>query len=111
MILVGIGGFFGALIRFYIGKYIVSAYPWVTFFINCSGSFALGYLYGYQPNEWLWQLAGIGFLGAYTTFSTFGFEVMELLEKQQKRHALIYIVSSVIIGILSAALGLFLAWR
>lgn len=109
MILVGIGGFFGALTRFFIGKYIVSAYPWATFLINCSGSFALGYLYGYQPSEWLWQLVGVGFLGAYTTFSTFGFEVLQLLEKQQKIQAVIYIVSSVIIGILGAALGLFLA--
>lgn len=109
MILVGIGGFFGALIRFSIGKYIVNAYPRATFIINCSGSFALGYLYGCQPSEWLWQLVGIGFLGAYTTFSTFGFEVMQLLEKQQKTQAVIYIFSSIIIGILSAAFGLFLA--
>lgn len=109
MILVGFGGFFGALIRFYIGKNIVSTYPWATFIINCSGSFALGFLYGLQPTEWLWQLIGIGFLGAYTTFSTFGFEVLQLLEKQQWLHAIVYIFSSVIIGILCAALGLFMA--
>ena len=109
MILVGIGGFFGALTRFTLGKYIVSIYPWTTFFINCTGSFALGFVFGCQPTEWLWQLVGIGFLGAYTTFSTFGFEVIQLLEKQQKTQAMIYISSSVIIGILSAALGLFLA--
>ena len=109
MILVGIGGFFGALTRFTIGKYIVSAYPWATFIMNGSGSFALGYVYGCQPIDWLWQLVGIGFLGAYTTFSTFGFEIMQLLEKQRKTHAIIYIFSSIIIGILGAALGLFLA--
>ena len=109
MILVGFGGFFGALIRFIISKYIVSAYPWATFIINCSGSFALGYLYGLQPTEWIWQLIGIGFLGAYTTFSTFGFEVMLLLEKQKWIQAGIYIFSSVIIGILCAALGIFVA--
>ena len=107
MIFVGIGGFFGALIRFYIGKYIVSAYPWATFIINCSGSFALGYLYGLQPIEWIWQLIGIGFLGAYTTFSTFGFEALQLFEKRMWIHALIYIFSSVIFGLLCAALGLY----
>lgn len=109
MILVGIGGFFGAMARFTMGKYIVSAYPWATFIINCTGSFALGYVYGCQPSEWLWQLVGIGFLGAYTTFSTFGFEVMKLLEKQRKKHAIMYIASSILIGILSASLGLYLA--
>ncbi|MFJ7736534.1 fluoride efflux transporter CrcB [Lysinibacillus sp. NPDC097287] len=109
MILVGIGGFFGALIRFSIGKYIVSSYPWATFMINCSGSFALGFLYGLQPIEWLWQLLGIGFLGAYTTFSTFGFEVLQLLEKHQWLNTVTYIFSSVILGILCAALGLFMA--
>ncbi|MEG0260708.1 MAG: fluoride efflux transporter CrcB [Lysinibacillus sp.] len=108
MILVGFGGFFGALIRFYIGKSIVSSYPWATLLINCSGSFALGFLYGLQPAEWLWHLIGIGFLGAYTTFSTFGFEVLQLLEKQQWRQAVVYVLSSIIIGILCAALGLFL---
>lgn len=41
MILVGIGGFFGALSRFYLGKLLVHPYPWATFIINCTGSFAL----------------------------------------------------------------------
>lgn len=61
MILVGIGGFFGALTRFYIGKWIVSAYPWATFFINITGAFALGLLFALNLSNWLWQLCGIGF--------------------------------------------------
>ena len=108
MILVGIGGFFGALTRFYLGKWIVSSYPWATFFINITGSFALGLLFASHPNDALWHFLGIGFLGAYTTFSTFGFETLQLVEKNKWGQALSYISSTVIIGYLFATLGFFL---
>ncbi|GLC89174.1 fluoride efflux transporter CrcB [Lysinibacillus piscis] len=105
MILVGIGGIFGALTRYLISKQLHSAYPWATLLINSTGSFALGLLFALQPAAWLWQLLGIGFLGAYTTFSTFGFETVQLIEQQKGRQACLYISSSVLIGLLSALLG------
>ncbi|MFJ7646728.1 fluoride efflux transporter FluC [Lysinibacillus sp. NPDC097279] len=108
MILVGIGGFLGALTRFYLGKWIVSTYPWVTFFINITGSFALGLLFGSHPSEALWHFLGIGFLGAYTTFSTFGFEMLQLVEKKRWGLALAYGCSTLIIGLLFAALGIYI---
>lgn len=107
MILVGIGGFFGALLRFYLGKWIVSSYPWATFFINSTGAFALGFLYSLHLNDWLWHFFGIGFLGAYTTFSTFGFEAIQLLQKEKWVQAFGYIFSTVLFGLLFATLGIF----
>ncbi len=109
MILVGIGGFFGALTRFYLGKQIGSSYPWATFFINVTGAFTLGLLFALQPSDWLWQLCGIGFLGSYTTFSTFGFEALQLIERKKSWQALGYICSTVIFGLLFVALGLWVA--
>lgn len=106
MILVGIGGFLGALARFYLGKWIVSTYPWATFVINITGSFVLGLLVGAHLSDALWHFLGIGFLGAYTTFSTFGFETLQLIEKQQWHLAFRYVCSTVIVGLLFAALGL-----
>ena len=82
-LIVGAGGFLGAIARFLVGTWIVSRYgasfPWATFGINVSGSFLLGLLVTLflqscpcQPN---WRLLlAVGFLGAYTTFSTFEYE-------------------------------------
>ncbi|MET4559550.1 CrcB protein [Lysinibacillus parviboronicapiens] len=109
MILVGIGGFFGALTRFYLGKWIGSPYPWATFFINITGAFTLGLLFALHPSDWLWQLCGIGFLGAYTTFSTFGFEALQLIEKKKSLQAIGYICSTFLFGLLFATLGFLVA--
>lgn len=86
-LIVGLGGFLGAVVRFLIGSWIVGRYgasfPWATFVINVSGSFFLG-LIGtlllsrvlVSPN---WRLGvTIGFIGAYTTFSTFEYESAKL---------------------------------
>lgn len=108
MIIIGIGGFFGALTRFYLGKLIAHPYPWATFFINITGSFALGLLFALQPNDWIWQFIGLGFLGAYTTFSTFGFECLQLLEQKKWQQAIFYICTTVLFGLLFATLGFFL---
>ncbi|MFJ8090351.1 fluoride efflux transporter FluC [Lysinibacillus sp. NPDC095746] len=108
MIIIGIGGLLGALTRFYLGKLIVHTYPWATFFINITGSFALGFLFALHLSDWFWHLIGIGFLGAYTTFSTFGFECLTLLEQQKWRQAIVYISTTVIFGLFFATLGFYL---
>jgi len=82
-LIVGIGGFFGAIARFLINTAVSSRYtphfPWATFIINISGSFALGLLAALISSHVLtnpnWRLGvTIGFIGAYTTFSTFEYE-------------------------------------
>ncbi len=85
-LLVGAGGFLGAVARFLVGTWIVgrygAAFPWATFAINVSGSFLLGllmtlFLARIVGDPWRLFLA-VGFLGAYTTFSTFEYESARL---------------------------------
>lgn len=109
MILVGIGGFFGAICRYLLGQWLTpkwnSLFPFPTWLINCSGSFALGVLAGLELSQTLWLLFATGFLGAYTTFSTFGYETIRLLDQKHYRYAVLYASSSVLLGIVFAGLG------
>lgn len=109
MIVVGIGGFFGAICRYILGLWLTpkwsTRFPMTTWLINSSGSFALGVLTSIDLSKSLALLLATGFLGAYTTFSTFGFETIRLIEFKLYKCALIYIGCSVIIGILFAWLG------
>lgn len=113
MLLVGIGGIFGAISRYLFGKWLTSKtstkFPFGTWFINISGSFVLGLLavlhLGHVISDWVWLLLGTGFLGAYTTFSTFGYETIKFLEKKDNKNAVIYVSTSVIFGIIFAWIG------
>lgn len=113
MLLVGIGGVFGAITRFLLGKWITNktsiVLPFGTWIINITGSFILGilsvlHIHDVIP-EWIWVLIGIGFFGAYTTFSTFGVETMQLIQKKDLRDAVIYVITSVALGIIFAWIG------
>jgi len=87
--------------------------PWGTFVVNISGALLLGLITGAglyhafsgAPKIWL----GTGFCGAYTTFSTYTFETVRLVEARASRSAAVYAVSSVLLGGLFAAAGLALA--
>ena len=113
MLFVGIGGIFGAILRFQLGKWITSKttykFPLATWIINISGSFVLGLLavlhLGKGMPDWLWLLGGTGFLGAYTTFSTFGYETIQMLQKRETKQAVFYVTTSVLLGILFAWIG------
>lgn len=117
-LLIALGGALGSLTRFLvsnlISSYTNSNYPWGTFFINISGSFIIGFLLvivtsRLSINDY-WRLAlAVGFTGAYTTFSTFEYEVLSLFEKQKSFLAITYIISSVIIGFLAVWSGSYLA--
>jgi CrcB protein len=112
--LVGLGGVLGTLLRYYLGKWIAlrtgTDYPWATWVINLSGSLLLGILFALFNKELisieLWWTLGVGFCGAYTTFSTFGYETQQLIEKQQLLRAAVYMLSSIIIGLLMAWCGM-----
>lgn len=115
ILLIGIAGSLGAGLRYALGSYInrigekLSPFPIGTWALNISGSFLLGFIYRlYQSNsihEMIWLIFGIGFCGAYTTFSTFGTETMSLLVTRRFYLASFYVLSSVFIGILGAWLG------
>lgn len=109
-ILVGAGGIFGSIARYALGKYISqhtkSKFPLGTFIINITGAFLLGILTGAQASKTLYLFLGDGFLGAYTTFSTFMYEGFNLFQDREKLNAFIYILGSLLIGIVGFAIGL-----
>jgi CrcB protein len=89
------------------------AFPWGTFVVNASGSLLLGFvtgltLYHAFPDTPRIVL-GTGFLGAYTTFSTFGFETVRLLEEGAIAEAFRNALGTLITGAAAAAVGLALA--
>ncbi|MFS0862446.1 fluoride efflux transporter CrcB [Fredinandcohnia sp. 179-A 10B2 NHS] len=114
MILVGLGGSLGAASRYGIGiwitKKIGKKFPYATLLINMAGSFLLGILsslyLSHSISEWVWLLFGIGYCGAFTTFSTFGYEAIQLLLERRKREGLLYISSSIILCTMTAYIGI-----
>lgn len=114
-LLVGLAGAAGALVRYQIGHSVgPRSFPWVTLAINLLGSFLLGLLAKLAadrgwPDTTTLPL-GVGFLGAFTTFSTFSVETQTMLRTGRFAAAGAYIAASVLGGIAAAALG-FLAAR
>lgn len=112
VILVGIGGAFGSLARYQLGKMIMkkskSAFPWGTFFINITGAFLLGVVCSLNVRDQVYCLLGDGFLGAYTTFSTFMYEGFTMFKENHKLDAVVYIVISVVLGFIGFVMGYYL---
>ena len=113
-LVVGTGGFFGAIARFLVNTLFTSRYnhhfPWATFVINITGSFVLGLLATLIAGQTLtnpnWRLGvTIGFIGAYTTFSTFEYESAML---GLSWPALGNLVGSVVAGYGAVRLGIWL---
>ncbi|HEV2685042.1 MAG TPA: fluoride efflux transporter CrcB [Actinomycetota bacterium] len=111
---VGIAGFFGAIARYTLGGFIAGhtrgAFPWETLVINVSGCFALGFIFTvlterFMPDPTMRIALTVGFLGAYTTFSTFAFETMRLAQDGAMLLASINVVSSVGAGLLAVYAG------
>ena len=117
-IIVGIGGFVGAIVRYalavWIGQAWGRAFPLGTFVINVSGSFLIGMLmklfterYYFDP---AWRiLFVVGFLGAYTTFSTFEYETGKLINDSEWLFAAMNVVLSVTAGFVALKFGEVLA--
>ncbi len=112
-----IGGGSGALARYFTGlimlKYASYNLPFSTFVVNIAGSLILGFLYilfinrpEFSPGIKLALTAG--FCGGLTTFSTMSLEVFEMLGNQRFIHAFLYILISILIGLLAVSFGAFL---
>lgn len=86
-----------------------SELPWGTFLINVTGSLLLGLLTGLVLAHHLGSvtqaLVGTGFCGAYTTFSTFTYETLRLIEEGELRQAALNVTASVVIGLAAASVG------
>jgi CrcB protein len=86
-----------------------SEFPSGTLLINVSGSFAIGLLYAlierHGAPDWVRPLLMVGFLGAYTTFSTFSLETLALAERGAWVAAAVYIAGSVVASLAAVWLG------
>ncbi len=120
-LLVMLGGALGAYSRYALGGWIReragAVFPWDTLFINLTGSLVLGLFVGVRDGghfvlQRAWTLLfAIGFLGAYTTFSTFAVETMNLVSLRSYLLAGGNILGSVAFSLIAAALGLLLGRR
>lgn len=82
IVLISIGGALGASFRYIIGQLLRStSFPWATLVVNVLGSFILGLVIFSSSAEQLVLLVGVGFCGAFTTFSSFSFQTVELWER------------------------------
>jgi CrcB protein len=117
-LVIGVAGAFGAvarhLIESFVNRHWGDAFPWGTFAVNVSGSFALGALMGVFAYRlgvplWLQAAATVGFLGAYTTFSTLSLQVYRSAATGDTLIALANAVGSLAAGVLALYAGIVLA--
>ena len=117
-LVISLGGVLGANARYLLGNWIAARYgtsfPYGTMVINVSGSFVIGFFlvliterFVVHPN---WRLFfAVGFLGAYTTFSTFSFESTALIQGGFWLLALANMIGSVVLGLMAVLAGMALA--
>jgi fluoride exporter len=112
VLLVALGGALGAIARFHVTRQItsvisVTAFPLATLIINTTGSMGLGALLAMRsdlsatgaPAEPVHLFVGVGFLAAFTTFSTFATETHAMLTQRQWSRALAYAVSTLVLSL------------
>jgi fluoride exporter len=118
LLAVGAGGFAGAVARYAVYLLVARvwshAFPLATFVINVTGCFVLGFFATFAVEsatiDPLWRLlVATGFVGAYTTFSTFAYETNRLAEAGATGWALVNVIGSVVAGFAAVRLGVFLA--
>jgi len=114
ILIIGIGGFLGAIARYgvalWVGQRWGRSFPLGTFLINISGSFLIGLLMSLFTERFMvnpqWRLLlVVGFLGAYTTFSTFEYETGALLKDGEWMIAGLNVILSVFVGFAALKLG------
>lgn len=112
LILVGLGGFCGALARYGVNSVLGAGFlPWGTFLANVTGSLLLGFVQvvamkGIGLGARFRLVAGVGFCGAYTTFSTFTMESLELLNNYHLVKASYYMVGTTVSCLVSVLAGM-----
>ena len=112
-LLIGLGGFVGANLRYWLGGWIAQKigvlFPIETMLINLSGSFLLGLFmtlalhYTWSP-EWR-QVVAIGFIGSFTTYSTYEYESLRLLQEGAWVKAGLNLFGSLVLGLVAVFLG------
>lgn len=118
-IAISLGAIAGALTRYYLTIWFANRlgmnFPYGTFFINISGCLVMGFFTTLATQKIniispeIKLMISTGFLGAYTTFSTFGLDTISLLQKGALFSAMTYLLGSTILGLASIQLGMIVA--
>ena len=114
LLIAGLGGFIGTILRFLISRYIQVAYitvfPWSTFLINILGSLMIGVVFGLSEKgnilspEWRIFLT-IGICGGFTTFSTFSNDAFILMQNKEWLRFTLYATLSFFLGLSAVFFG------
>ncbi|WP_353142969.1 fluoride efflux transporter CrcB [Acinetobacter pragensis] len=115
-LLVALGGAIGASLRYSASLWFIKPsglFPWTTWWVNMLGCFLAGIFFAFtqkypvlQQETRLFLMVGI--LGGFTTFSSFGLETFQLLKQGQNGWALMYVFSSLMVGVIVLSLGFYL---
>lgn len=117
-LLIGTGGFIGSILRYWTSvnayKILGEKFPYGTFIVNALGCLLIGFIAEISENRFLISsevrtFLMIGFLGGYTTFSTFGYETFTLLQDKDYTTAIINILLSVVVCITAVWIGALIA--
>ena len=117
ILIVGLGSFCGGALRYYISTLMKSVgtygFPWGTLLVNLAGCLIIGVVFGLfgkmdsHSSSWCLMLTA-GFCGGFTTFSAFANESLQMLQSGNTLNLILYVLSSVIVGIALVALGYWL---
>ena len=115
VLLVALGGGIGSATRYLVGGWFAGrfgpAFPYGTFVINVTGSFIIGVFLAFAQERVslspYWRLFfAVGFVGGYTTFSTFEYESVRLLQDGEMLLGAVYLIGSVVTGAVGAVMGI-----
>ncbi len=114
-LLIGVGGFFGSISRYFFGNWVQKVFshnwfPGGTLSVNLLGCLAIGLIIGFSEfkfvlNSQFRYFLIVGFLGGFTTFSTFGHDGFQLIRNSNYFGSLLYILLHVILGLLFVWIG------
>jgi len=106
---VGVAGAVGSVLRYAVGlAFSGTRFPWGTLSVNIVGSLALGFVFSWGLTRWPSSVTtpiAVGLIGGFTTFSTFAWEGVSMIGNEQAPYATVYVLASVIGGLLAASVG------
>ena len=115
VLLIGVGGFFGSISRYLVGGFVHKIldqpfFPYGTLTVNILGCFLIGLLNGVAETKQLFNpefctLVFIGFLGGFTTFSTFGYESFSFMRDGQMGSTITNVMLHIVLGITAVFVG------
>jgi CrcB protein len=113
LLLIVLGAALGAPLRYLADRAVQArhdtSFPWGTLTVNIAGSALLGFLTALPLGDGVMALAGTGFCGALTTYSTFGYETVRLMEEGARFYSVANAVASVVAGLGAAYCGMAIA--